>query len=133
VVTADRSEHDRRSIYMISRRNFRMPLLEAFDRPEGVLPCARRESSTTAPQTLSLLNGAFTMTHARRLAAKLETEPDAPAAAWRLALAREPNASEAAAARAFLEAQTARLGSRAAALAELARSLFNLNEFLYVD
>ena len=33
----------------------------------------------------------------------------------------------------FLERQTKRLGSRPAAMAELARGLMNLNEFLYVD
>ncbi|MFN3326142.1 MAG: DUF1549 and DUF1553 domain-containing protein [Bryobacteraceae bacterium] len=133
IVTADTREHDRRSIYMISRRNFRIPLLEAFDRPEGVLPCPRRESSTTAPQSLSLLNGAFTMTQAQRLAAKIESASDPVAAAWRSVLGREPAESESQAARQFVEKQTAQLSSRTAALAELARSLFNINEFLYVE
>jgi hypothetical protein len=45
---------------MLSRRSFRMPLLEVFDRPEGVLSCSRRESSTTPTQSLSLLNSDFT-------------------------------------------------------------------------
>ena len=133
IVTADKTEHDRRSIYMISRRNFRMPLLEVFDRPEGVLPCARRESSTTAPQTLSLLNGAFTMAQAQRLAAKAETSPDPIAAAWRSVLGRDPSGPESQAARDFVAKQAARMPSSSAALAELARSLLNANEFLYVD
>jgi cytochrome c551/c552 len=133
VVTDDPAEHNRRSIYMISRRNFRMPLLEAFDRPEGVLSCSRRDSSTTAPQSLSLLNGQFTMAQAAALAARVETAADPVAAAWQATLGRDPDASERERARAFVEKQTATLGSRRAALTELARGLFNLNEFLYVE
>ncbi len=133
IVTAGRAEHDRRTIYMISRRNFRMPLMEAFDRPEGVLSCARRDSSTTAPQSLSLLNGPFTLAQAGALASRLETAGHPVAAAWRAALGRDPSAEEAGRARAFLDRQTANLGSRQAALVELSRGLFNLNEFLYVE
>jgi hypothetical protein len=48
-------------------------------------------------------------------------------------LFREPTATDRSAATEFLERQTQRLGSRSAALAELARGLMNLNEFLYVD
>jgi len=46
---------------------------------------------------------------------------------------REPTNTERGAAIEFLERQTKRLGSRTAAMAELARGLMNLNEFLYVD
>ena len=133
VVSDDPNEHDRRTIYMISRRNFRMPLLEVFDRPEGVLTCPRRESSTTAPQSLSLLNGAFTMSRARRLAAKLEKAADAVTGAWREVFGRNPNDSEAQSARQFLQKQTAQLPTPLAALTELSRALMNSNEFLYVD
>jgi len=133
IVTEDRTQHDRRSIYMISRRNFRMPLLEAFDRPEGVLSCSRRESSTTAPQSLSLLNGEFTMRQAAVLAERVGKEQDPVRAAWRAVLGREPAPEESEKSRQFLERQTANLGSRRAALAEMARGLFNVNEFLYVE
>ena len=98
-----------------------------------MLSCARREESTTAPQTLSLLNGAFTMKQARRLAAALRDSSDAIPVAWRAALIRDPNESEIGMARRFLEKQTSELKTREAALAELARSLFNVNEFLYID
>jgi hypothetical protein len=46
---------------------------------------------------------------------------------------RQPRAEEVASAQAFLERQTAELGSKKAASAELVRVLFNTNEFLYVD
>ncbi|MFN7919116.1 MAG: DUF1549 and DUF1553 domain-containing protein [Bryobacteraceae bacterium] len=133
ILTDDASEHGRRSIYMISRRNFRMPLLEAFDRPEGVLSCSRRDSSTTAPQSLSLLNGQFTMAQSKALAAALEKESDPSVAAWRKVFGRDPVGAERERTHAFLEKQTAHLGSRQGALIELARALFNTNEFLYVE
>ena len=133
IVTEDTREHDRRTIYMIARRNFRMPLLEAFDQPEGVLSCARRDSSTTAPQSLSLLNGRFTLAQATVLASKLATEADPVTAAWQSLFGRNPESFEAERMNKFLAQQTLHLGSKPAALTELARGLFNLNEFLYVE
>jgi cytochrome c5 len=133
IVTEDPKEHTRRSIYLISRRNFRVPLLEAFDRPEGVLSCSRRESSTTAPQSLSLLNGEFTQQQAQVLASKIESASDPVAAAFQAVFGRLPSESESARTKQFLENQTKNLGSRQAALHELARGLFNTNEFLYVE
>jgi len=133
VVTEDAREHTRRSIYLISRRNFRVPLLEAFDRPEGVLSCSRRDSSTTAPQSLSLLNGDFTLEQSRVLAAKMETSSDPVATAFTSVYGRRPTFAEIERTKQFLVRQTANLGSRQAALVELARGLFNTNEFLYVE
>ncbi|MFN0102163.1 MAG: PSD1 and planctomycete cytochrome C domain-containing protein [Bryobacteraceae bacterium] len=136
VVTAAREEHDRRSVYMISRRNFRMPLLEVFDRPEGVLSCSRRESSTTAPQSLTLLNGEFTLRHAQTLADKALTATDDQALInyiFRRIYARPPAASELQLAQEFLSKQTNLTASRRGAVTELARGLLNTNEFLHVD
>lgn len=133
IVTEDPVEQDRRSVYLISRRNFRVPLLEAFDRPEGVLTCSRRESSTTAPQSLSLLNGQFTLRQAAALVRQIEKAEEPVTAAWRAVFGREPDAVELERSRKFLERQTAHLGSRQAALNEMARGLFNVNEFLYVE
>ena len=53
--------------------------------------------------------------------------------AWLAIYARPARTEEVASARAFLERQTAELGSKKAATAELVRVLFNTNEFLYVD
>jgi len=138
VLTTDTSEHSRRSIYMIQKRTFRMPMLEVFDAPESMLTCARRDSSTTAPQSLSLFNGAFTMERAQALATRLESEsPTGDAllirAAWKQILSREPNPGELSRALEFLQSQTQNTGGRHQSLVELVRALFNLNEFLYVD
>ena len=49
VATRDKSEYDRRTIYMIYKRNLRLPFEEVFDAPDTLLSCARREQSTHAP------------------------------------------------------------------------------------
>ena len=136
VVTAAREEHDRRSVYMISRRNFRMPLLEVFDRPEGVLSCSRRESSTTAPQSLTLLNGDFTLRQAQALADKAMTAADDASLIndiFRRVFARTPTENEQQLAQEFLAKQTKLTATRRGAVTELARGLLNTNEFLHVD
>jgi hypothetical protein len=53
--------------------------------------------------------------------------------AWARILERDPTPEERHGAEEFIEKQTARLGAKSAALAELARGLLNTNEFLYVD
>jgi hypothetical protein len=59
-VTPDAAEHERRSIYLLAKRNLRLPFMEVFDAPDLQISCARRESSTHAPQALELLNGELT-------------------------------------------------------------------------
>jgi mono/diheme cytochrome c family protein len=135
-VTANREEHCRRSIYMLSRRTFRPAMFESFDAPDGILSCSQRVESNTAPQSLTLLNGMWTMQESNRLAEKLaEIADDGELAkkAWLAVYTRAPREDELRTARAFLERQAAELGSRKAAAVELARVLFNTNEFLYVD
>jgi hypothetical protein len=58
VATRDKSEYDRRTIYMIYKRNLQLPFMGVFDAPDTQLSCARREQSTHAPQALEMLNGA---------------------------------------------------------------------------
>jgi hypothetical protein len=129
VVTPDPTQHLRRSIYLLTRRTFQQPLFEAFDTPDGVQPCSRRNESTTAPQSLALLNSRFIVEQARVLGSKTETVEEA----WERVLNRKPTQSEREAADQFIAKQTSLTGSKAAAMAELARGLLNLNEFLYVD
>jgi mono/diheme cytochrome c family protein len=135
-VTANRDEHRRRSIYMLARRTFRPAMFESFDAPDGILSCSQRVESNTAPQSLTLLNGMWTMQESNRLAEKLaEIADDGELAkkAWLAVYTRAPREDELRSTRAFLERQTAEMGSRRAAVVELARVLFNTNEFLYVD
>jgi len=136
VPTANVEEHTRRSIYTLARRTFRPAMFENFDAPDGIQSCSRRAESNTAPQSLTLLNGQWTVKEATHLAEKLDTTADAGEMirkAWLAIYARPPKADEVTSVKAFLERQTAELGSKKAATAELIRVLFNTNEFLYVD
>jgi hypothetical protein len=118
-----------RSLYLIQKRNTRVPLLESFDLPDNSTPCARRAVSTIAPQALTLLNSPLAIGVSRAFAARVNREaaPDAKAQvakAFELALQRLPDDAEAAACKQLLEKRD---------LAALCRALFNLNEFIYVD
>jgi mono/diheme cytochrome c family protein len=127
-VAASASEHDRRSIYLIAKRNLRLPFMETFDAPTLLTSCARRESSTHAPQALEMLNGALTNDLAEAFARRLESEtggvPECVVDyAFRLALGREPLPNERAVSLAFVRDQP---------LKEFAMAMFSLNGFLYV-
>ncbi|MDX1979914.1 MAG: DUF1549 and DUF1553 domain-containing protein [Bryobacteraceae bacterium] len=128
-VTKDVKEHDRRSVYLLHKRNLRLPMMEVFDSPDLQISCARRESSTHAPQALELMNGDFANNMARSLASRLDVEAGGDAArqvdlAYRLAAGRLPNAGEKQAALKFLRTQP---------LSEFALAILNLNAFLYVN
>ncbi|MFN0051339.1 MAG: PSD1 and planctomycete cytochrome C domain-containing protein [Planctomycetales bacterium] len=127
-ITPAAEEHDRRSVYLIAKRNLRLPFLESLDAPALLASCARRESSTHPPQALELLNGALSNELAEALARRLEAESGSDSIrlvdrAYELALGRLPVVAEREAAIGFLRDQP---------LSELALALFNLNEFLYV-
>lgn len=139
-VSPDREDHYRRSIYLFVRRNLRYPLFEAFDRPDTNASCPRRSESTTAPQALQLLNGELSQQLADKMAAEVweATEGnfnEAVELAWRKALGREPNADELADVQAFraeIEDDSKKKSSREL-LTQLCLTLFNLNEFIYID
>ena len=136
IVTSNPEEHTRRSVYMLARRTFRPAMFETFDAPDGILSCSGRVESNTAPQSLTLLNGQWTVKESDRLGEKLAATADDGEMirqAWLAIYARDPKPLDSRGAQAFLERQTAELGSRKAAASELVRSLFNTNEFLYVE
>ncbi|MBC8289373.1 MAG: DUF1553 domain-containing protein [Planctomycetes bacterium] len=129
-VTEDSSEHNRRSVYLIAKRNLKLPFMEVFDQPDLQTSCECREVSTHAPQALELLNGKFSNRMADHLATRLEelgsrSEPMIVDAAFELATGRAPTTRQRAAAIAFLES--------GAPVRELALAVFNLNGFLYVE
>ncbi len=130
-VTKDPTEHDRRTVYLIYKRNLILPFMQVFDSPDTLLSCARREQSTHAPQALELLNGMLSNALAIDLAKRLKTERPNNAArvdrAFRLAAGRAPNAKERRLALAYLD------DPDPAAATEFALSLFNSNALLYVN
>lgn len=132
------ADHVRRSIYIFSRRNLRFPFLEVFDAPDSNLSCPQRGRSTTAPQSLTLLNSEETMSAASSVAEVLmkhtQSEHERIEAAFRLALGRRPRQNEMELAREFISETRQRQGAPPAAeWLELCRGLFNLNAFVYVE
>jgi len=158
---ANAADHTRRSLYIFARRNLRFPFLEVFDAPDSNLSCPERGRSTTAPQSLTLLNSEEVMAAARTTAQRVMKETEIPEQrverAFRLVIGRGPSAKERDLTREFLEACSSRgdeaqperseirnpkseidqsLVTSAATrigMEELCRALFNLNAFVYVD
>src|SRR5215468_2644018 len=125
----DPAEHNRRSVYLIAKRNLRLPFMEVFDAPDMQVSCSRRESSTHAPQALELLNGAFANEQAEALAKRLEVEAGPNLRkqidlGYRLVAGRPARPKEIQVALEFLKTQPKR---------EFALTLMNLNSFLYVN
>jgi hypothetical protein len=127
-VTPARSQHHRRSVYLMARRNLRLPFGEVFDQPDLQTSCPRREASTHSGQALELLNGPLATELARAFAERLrrEASPDAARVerAFLLAAGRPPTPREQEMAQRFLAE---------APLEEFALAMFNLNAFLYID
>jgi cytochrome c551/c552 len=124
------AEHNRRSIYLQMKRSLTLPMLQIFDAPDSAVSCARRETSTVAPQALALMNSEFSSAQAKSFAARVRKQAgrdDPPAlveAAWLIALGRAPAEAERSEMAAFLERNSLEL---------LCLLLFNANEFVYVD
>ena len=154
-VSADPSEYDRRGIYILLRRNFAFPMFEAFDRPDNAVSCPKRDVTTVAPQALWTLNNRTAFQEAIDLAARLVREegdnpPEWVERGWNLALARSPTALEKSQALRLMDSLARRKVSaedwkgvpaplskvelpRAAALVKFCLTVFNLNEFAFID
>jgi hypothetical protein len=127
--TTASAEMFRRSIYRFIVRTTPHPFLTTLDCPNPANMTPVRTTTTTAIQSLAMLNNDFILQQSDLLAAGLEFESggDVTAAverALRLAFGREPATAELDDARAFVEQS----GLRA-----LGRILWNMSEFTYVD
>jgi hypothetical protein len=150
-------ERNRRSVYIFVRRNSRYPMLQAFDMPDTHESCGRRDTTITAPQALSLLNGKVSLDWAEAFAGRVIREAGSEVRAevdqaYLLAYSRRPDPSERDIAMTFLDHQqsiiakrqadgkklalpvSATIGmedARAAALVDFCHMLLNSNEFVY--
>jgi hypothetical protein len=125
----DPAEHTRRSIYLQMKRSMTLPMLQIFDAPDTAASCARRESSTVAPQALAMLNSEVTLAQAETFASRIQQqagEDPAPAVevGWRLAFGRLPTAEERQTAIDYLVRNS---------LPRHCLLMFNMSEFIYVD
>jgi hypothetical protein len=128
-VTKDTAEHDRRSVYLIVKRNLPLPFAQVFDQPDAQTSCACREQSTHPLQALELLNGKTANRLAASFARRLTREAGRDRSrhierAYLLAAGRPPTLRERELALAFLAD---------APLEEFALAMFNVNSFLYAQ
>ncbi len=97
----------RRSVYTKVWRNVRDPVLDAFDLPDAFGSSPSRNSTTTATQSLLMINGDWPLRRAQQMAGRIQsTHPKSPeeaaSAAWRIAYDRPPTKEELTAATQFL-------------------------------
>ncbi len=129
---ADPAAQMRRSIFVFARRNLRYPLFEVFDRPDAGASCPQRDRSTTAIQSLQMLNSELSLQcaaglHRRWRAANSGSSAEDVERLFQLALGRVPTSTESSALSAFLAAGTSEM-ELAACL-----TLLNTSEFVYAD
>lgn len=128
-VTADKPELWRRSVYRFAVRSVPNQFMEVLDCPNPSNLAPRRSETTTALQSLALLNAPFMTQQADYFAQRVidEAGEDVPSQvrlSYQLALAREPSEVDLDAAVAFVGEQS---------LFHFCRVLLNANEFMYVD
>jgi hypothetical protein len=136
------SHRNRRSVYVLAKRNLRYPLFEAFDQPDLHQSCPRRAVTVTAPQSLAMLNSELTLDLAHRWADRLVAEHgDSPRdivqTAYRAAYSREATEKEVKLSERFLteELQSRKKPGKLGVdeVAAFCHALFNTNEFITVD
>jgi len=157
--SADEAERNRRSIYVIVKRNTRYPMFESFDMPDTHESCPRRNVTTTPVQALTLLNSELSLRWAQEFAGRvIESAGDNLSreieTALRLAYSRFPDNAEKRMAQEFFQrhgsllAERAATGEelalppklpkkydpvRAATLVDLCHMLMNANEFVFIN
>ena len=130
--------------------------MDLFDPPDVVSSCPKRNTTTVAPQALQLLNNKFVMGQSALFAERLRNEVGKDTQqqiqrAFRLSYGRPPDGTELLASQGFLKKQAIYHQGLArklqeqgvdpaeipepdkAALIDLCHSLFNTNEFVYVN
>ncbi|MBI1791720.1 MAG: DUF1553 domain-containing protein [Acidobacteria bacterium] len=126
---SEEDEQSRRTVYVLLKRSMVVPMLEVLDLCDTARSAAKRMTTSVAPQALTLYNGGFVNKQARYFAWRLVNEAGRDPArqierAFRLALARPPTDAERDALLQFLQEES---------LEQMARVIFNLNEFVYPD
>jgi len=126
------SQHQRRSVYVFARRNLRYPIFDVFDRPDGNASCNCRDESTTATQSLLMLNSEPSLAAAKLLADLCLRKSDgnfedAVALAILKCFGRKLRKTE----REFF--QTSDSENPRDALTHICLGLLNANEFFYID
>ncbi len=124
----DSAESRRRSVYRFLVRSVPDPLMERLDCPDPSTMTAKRNTTITAIQALALLNNPLLVKQAEYLAGRARSAgralPEQVGALYRLALQREPSATELQLLSGYAEQH---------GLENASRLVLNSNEFLFVD
>jgi hypothetical protein len=136
-IAKEDAQHWRRSVYIYTKRQLLMPMMELFDAPSTTDSCAARLSSVVPTQALVLMNDEFVEEHAAFLAerAMRESENDPQRAIGRMfvfTMSHAPDAERMKEALAFVQSREAECG-RTGALADLAHVLLNSSEFIHIE
>jgi hypothetical protein len=127
----------KRSVYLMTKRLTAKPYLQTFDGPDANVCTATRDSSVTALQALYFVNDDFLHEQADLFAKKLVKEHTNDTQrldqAFQTTLARSPSTEERKLMLEHLQTVRGKIKDESAAWASVTRSLFRLNEFLYLD
>ena len=127
----------KRSVYQMTKRLTADPYPQTFDGPDPNACTATRDRSVTSLQALYFFNDPVIHEAATGFAKDLLSEADDDGArlerTFLAALARRPDDEERELLLAHLDATRRETGSDEAAWASVARTIFRLNEFLYLD
>jgi len=153
-VSADPREYNRRGMYILVRRNFRFPMFAAFDAPVTSVSCPVRDVTTVTPQALWGLNNPTVFRQAQEFAGRVVAEVGSEPAdwidrIWAIALGRPPSDDERQDALVLMDrfadeapakelddppsALAALTPAQAGSLVKLCLTVYNLNEFTFVD
>jgi hypothetical protein len=123
----DDPQSQRRAVYRFLVRSQQEPFMQTLDCADPSQSVARRDTSLTAIQALTLLNNKFMVRMSEHFAASLSDQPDLDSqisTAYQRVTGRVPSDVEIAELAAFADHY---------GLANLCRLLLNLNEFVFVD
>jgi hypothetical protein len=156
----DERDHNRRSLYVFTRRSVPYPILESFNMASPQEAHSKREVTTTPLQALTLFNSELVFDWSKALAGRVineagDDESDQLDRLYEIVFAREPESGEKDALEAFLDEQEKIIREKAstgkfevnvptgvkdkqltdpvrmAAFVDLVHSVVNSNEFIY--
>lgn len=139
-------ERWRRSVYLFQRRVYHLNIMSVFDQPVVAGATCRRNKSSVALQSLTMLNDDLVLEYADEFAKRVysitgDVLDDQVEMCFQLALSRSPSSDEIKWCRELLQQQgtlyqeeaLSGFEARKKALMHLCRAMFNTTEFLYVE
>lgn len=129
-------DHERRSVYLMTPRLNRHPMMALFDGADANVTTGSRGESTVPLQSLFVMNGDFVQKQASAFANRLiDSSPDVDQRidlAWKLTFNRSPDSDELDSIRQYVESFDSYPDSNEA-WTSIAKILIGSNEFIFID